>query len=176
MLSVRSPFGVWPAGLCAKSLRRSGEMALKNHSTPFWNDCHDAYARAGRESPGEKTPQTGRTSSTPITARTRVAGPTRSMRRRTSSAGAPRRVGHQTPVREYGWRSCPIRPCCSSSPASGWYDEHGPVRPRRARARTVVDCGAGFPTRGGMDDAVCVASVSRARRRKLVRDAARSLA
>jgi hypothetical protein len=27
-LSVRWPFGVWPAVLCASSLRRSGEMAL----------------------------------------------------------------------------------------------------------------------------------------------------
>jgi len=27
-LSVRSPFGVWPPVLCAKSLRRSGEVAL----------------------------------------------------------------------------------------------------------------------------------------------------
>jgi hypothetical protein len=32
-LSVRSPFGVWPAVLCAKSLRRSGEVALSRHRT-----------------------------------------------------------------------------------------------------------------------------------------------
>src|SRR5215210_7590603 len=33
-LSVRSPFGCAPVGFCAKSLRRSGEMALVLHFTP----------------------------------------------------------------------------------------------------------------------------------------------
>jgi hypothetical protein len=50
---VRSPFGGWPAGLYAKSLRRSGEVAWTNESTPsrflvFLAAVPGIVARAGR--------------------------------------------------------------------------------------------------------------------------------
>jgi hypothetical protein len=41
-LSVRWPFGVWPAVLCAKSLRRSGEVALYG---PLYSLLGAAYQR-----------------------------------------------------------------------------------------------------------------------------------
>jgi hypothetical protein len=56
MLSVRSPFGGWPAVLCAKSLRRSDEMAFKPILLRFWDGGHGARvgmaARPGTESRG----------------------------------------------------------------------------------------------------------------------------
>jgi hypothetical protein len=41
-LSVQSPFGVWPAVLCAKSLRRSAEVALYGDSTRFLDGHYGA--------------------------------------------------------------------------------------------------------------------------------------
>jgi hypothetical protein len=45
MLSVRSPFGLRPAVLCAKSRRRSGEVALKSTLHPSRTVAHSASIR-----------------------------------------------------------------------------------------------------------------------------------
>jgi hypothetical protein len=47
-LSVRSPLGGVPTVLCAKSLRRSGEISLHNQATPFWSLPPALRSPAGR--------------------------------------------------------------------------------------------------------------------------------
>ena len=48
-LFARSPFGVWPAVLCAKSLRRSGEVALFHGFYSLLGSAagRDAWSRLG---------------------------------------------------------------------------------------------------------------------------------
>jgi hypothetical protein len=50
-LSVRSPIGAWPAVLCAKSLRRSVEVALCHQSSRFLDRHRGRSTAAGGVTP-----------------------------------------------------------------------------------------------------------------------------